>query len=173
MPGFPKFVLQKLKSQQEMTGIICVKNKTKYCKTCNPLGEFCFFSIAFLYSAVLCSRADSLRLHLIVHGWLAFYSSFLNIHQSGLLTALAWLLPHKTAAILMQVLCTPYNQIHVHSWLKMGWYRPTYRLDNRKHAQHTNGTIENIPNIQMGQYKTCSTYKWDNLKQDQHTNGTI
>ena len=30
---------------------------------------------------------------------MAFYSAFLNIHWSGVLTALAWLVPHETAAI--------------------------------------------------------------------------
>ena len=46
---------------------------------------------------------------------------FLNIHQSGVLTALAWLVPHETAAVSAQVLCTPYNhapshfiQSHIH-----------------------------------------------------------
>ena len=34
---------------------------------------------------------------------------FLNIHRSGVLTALAWLVPHETAAVSAQVLCTPYN----------------------------------------------------------------
>ena len=52
-----------------------------------------------LYSAILRSRADSLRSHVIQHEWLAFYSAFLNIHRSGVLTALAWLVPHETAAI--------------------------------------------------------------------------
>ena len=52
----------------------------------------------FLYSAILCSRANSLRLHVILHEWIAFYSAFLNIHRSGVLTALAWLVPHGTAA---------------------------------------------------------------------------
>ena len=42
-----------------------------------------------LYSAILRSRADSLRSHVILHEWLAFYSAFLNIHRSGVLTALA------------------------------------------------------------------------------------
>ena len=31
----------------------------------------------FLYSAILRSRADSLRSHVILHEWLAFYSAFL------------------------------------------------------------------------------------------------
>ena len=67
-----------------------------------------------LYSAILRSRADSLRSHVILHEWLAFYSAFLNIHRSGVLTALAWLVPHETAAVLAQVLCTPYNHVPCH-----------------------------------------------------------
>ena len=34
---------------------------------------------------------------------------FLNIHRSGVLAALAWLVPLKLAAVSAQVLCTPYN----------------------------------------------------------------
>ena len=30
---------------------------------------------------------------------ITFYSAFLNIHRSGVLTALAWLVPHETAAV--------------------------------------------------------------------------
>ena len=67
-----------------------------------------------LYSAVLSSRADSLRSHVILHEWLAFYSAFWNIHRSGVLTELAWLVPHETAAISAQVLCTPYNHAPCH-----------------------------------------------------------
>ena len=52
-----------------------------------------------LYSAILRSRADSLRSHVILHERIAFYSAFLNIHRSGVLTALAWLVPQETAAI--------------------------------------------------------------------------
>ena len=66
-----------------------------------------------LYSTILCSRADSLRLHVILHS-AAFYSVFLNIHQSGVLTVLALLVPHETAAILAQVLCTTYNHAPCH-----------------------------------------------------------
>ena len=58
--------------------------------------------------------ADSLRSHAILHEWLAFYSAFLNIHRSGVLTALAWLVPHEIAAISAQVLCTPYNHAPCH-----------------------------------------------------------
>ena len=54
---------------------------------------------SLLYSAVLRSPADSLRSHVILHEWLAYYSAFLNIHRSGVLTAMAWLVPHETAAV--------------------------------------------------------------------------
>ena len=50
-----------------------------------------------LYSAILHSQADSLHLHVILHEW--HFSVFLNVHQSGVLTELAWLEPHETAAI--------------------------------------------------------------------------
>ena len=36
------------------------------------------------------------------------------IHRSGVLTALAWLVPHETAAISAQVLGTPYNHASCH-----------------------------------------------------------
>ena len=55
---------------------------------------------SLLYSAILRSRADSLRSHVSLHiMWIAFYSAFLTIHQSGVFTALAWLVPHETAAV--------------------------------------------------------------------------
>ena len=38
----------------------------------------------------------------------------MNIHRSGVLTALAWLVPHETAAVSAQVLCTPYNHAPCH-----------------------------------------------------------
>ena len=57
---------------------------------------FCWL---LLCSAVLCSLEDSLHLHVILHQWLAFYSAFLNIHRSGIYTALTWLVPHETAAV--------------------------------------------------------------------------
>ena len=40
-----------------------------------------------------------------------FIARFLNIHRSGVLTALAWLVPHETAA---QFLCTAYNHAPCH-----------------------------------------------------------
>ena len=60
---------------------------------------------ALLYSAILRFRADSLCSHVILHEWIAFYSAFLNIHWSGVLTALAWLVPHETVAILARSVC--------------------------------------------------------------------
>ena len=51
---------------------------------------------------------------MVLHECLAFYRTFLNIHCSGVLTALAWLVPHETAAVLAQVLCTPYNHAPCH-----------------------------------------------------------
>ena len=68
----------------------------------------------------LFSALEQTHLHVTLHEWLAFYSSFcvcvcvLNIHRSGVLTALAWLVPHETAAILAQVLSTPYNHAPRH-----------------------------------------------------------
>ena len=56
-----------------------------------------------LNSVTLSSRADSLRWHVILHEWTAFYSAFLNIHQSGVLKALAgihihiWVILLKTS----------------------------------------------------------------------------
>ena len=39
---------------------------------------------------------------------------FLNISWSGVLTVLAWLVPHETAAVLVHALCTPYNYAPCH-----------------------------------------------------------
>ena len=61
---------------------------------------------SLLYSAILRSRADSLRSRVILHQWLAFYSAFLNIHWSGVLTALTLLVPYETAAILARSVYT-------------------------------------------------------------------
>jgi len=76
-----------------------------------------YYYWSLLYSAILRSWADSLRSHVILHEWIAFYSAFLNIHRSGVLTALAWLVPQESAARESQsrrVLCTPYNHAPCH-----------------------------------------------------------
>ena len=49
-----------------------------------------------------------------VTSFVALFVLFLNIHRSAVLTALAWLVPHETAAVLAQVLCTPYNHAPCH-----------------------------------------------------------
>ena len=79
------------------------------------LGSVLYWSL--LYSAILRSWADSLRSHVILHEWIAFYSAFLNIHRSDVLTALAWLVPQESSARESQsrrVLCTPYNHAPCH-----------------------------------------------------------
>ena len=76
---------------------------------CRQLDDDCFY-----ISTVLHSQADSLRSHVVLHEWQAFYSTFLNNHWSGVLTVLAWLVPHETSAVLVQVLCTPYNHASCH-----------------------------------------------------------
>ena len=55
--------------------------------------------IAFIYIALFSALEQTLRSHVILHEWIAFHSMFLNIHQSGVLTTLTWLVPHETAAI--------------------------------------------------------------------------
>ena len=44
----------------------------------------------------------------------SFIARFSNIHRSGVLTALVWLMPHETAAVSAQVLCTSYNHAPCH-----------------------------------------------------------
>ena len=66
------------------------------------------------YIALFSALEHSLRLHVILQEWLVFQSAFLNIHRSGVLTALTWLVPHETTAILAQVLCTPYSRAPCH-----------------------------------------------------------
>ena len=51
------------------------------------------------YSAVLRCWADSLRSHVILHEWIAFYGAFFEYPPKWCTTALAWLVPQETAAI--------------------------------------------------------------------------
>ena len=90
---------------------------TAFNKPDNSFSNSCCIYWSLLYSAILRSWADSLCLHVILHEWIAFYSAFLNIHRSGVLTALAWLVPQESAARESQsrhVLCTPYNHAPFH-----------------------------------------------------------
>ena len=61
--------------------------------------------------ALFYALEQTLHSHVILHEWLAFYSSFWNIHRSGVLTALTWLVPHETAAVSARVLCTPHYHV--------------------------------------------------------------
>ena len=69
-----------------------------------------------LYSAILRSleQTHCARLWFYMSDKLLFIARFLNIHLSGVLTALAWLVPHETAAVSAQVLRTPYNHALCH-----------------------------------------------------------
>ena len=85
------------------------------------ISRLCWFYMlwywSLLYSTILRSWAYSLRSHVILHEWIAFYNAFLNIHRSGVLTALAWLVPQESAARESQsrhILCTPYNHAPCH-----------------------------------------------------------
>ena len=52
---------------------------------------------------------------MILHERIAFDSAFLNIYRSGVLTALAWLVPQETAVMCTRrVMCTPYNHAPCH-----------------------------------------------------------
>ena len=65
-----------------------------------------FSALLSRLTALACASTLRVTSLLIVH--------FLNIRQSGVLTVLAWLVPYETAAILAQVLCTPYNHAPCH-----------------------------------------------------------
>ena len=68
-----------------------------------------------LYSAILRSleQTHCARLWFYMSNRL-FIARFLNTQRSGVLTSLASLVPHETAAISAQVLCTPYNHAPCH-----------------------------------------------------------
>ena len=63
-----------------------------------------------LYSAILRSleQTHCARILFYISDWL-FSAFFLNIHRSGVLTALAWLVPHETAAVQAQLLRSVYT----------------------------------------------------------------
>ena len=72
-----------------------------------------YYHWSLLYSAVLRSRADSLRSHVILHEWIAFYCTFLNIHEVVCLQRWhGWC--HMKLLPSQRVLCTPYNHAPCH-----------------------------------------------------------
>ena len=68
-----------------------------------------------LYSAILRSLSSRLTALACGSAWVtSFIARFFNIHRSGVHTALAWLVPHETAAVSAQLMCTPYNHAPCH-----------------------------------------------------------
>ena len=71
-----------------------------------------------LYSAILRSleQTHCVRMWFYMSDklFIARFFFFFYILRSGVLTALAWLVPHETAAISAHVLCTPYNHAPCH-----------------------------------------------------------
>ena len=67
-----------------------------------------------LFSALL-SRLTALACGSTwVTSFIALFCFCFEYHRSGVLTALAWLVPNETAAVSAQVLCTPYNHAPCH-----------------------------------------------------------
>ena len=116
-----------------------------------------FFALLSRLTALACGST----------GVTSFIARFLYIHRSGVLTALAWLVPHETAAVSAQVLCTPYNHAachfmqnhirkvyaclavtcHLHFWqVTRGWN------GYRNKSQHRKSTLEKkiLPPLQQG-----------------------
>ena len=116
----------------------------------------------------------------------SFIVRFLNIHWSGVLTVLAWLVPHETAAVSAQVLCTPYNhapchfmQSHIHKvyaclavtchlrFWQNGWGLLRAAVVTRgwngyrNKNQHRKSTLEKkiIPPLQQG-FKPATFQSW-------------
>ena len=108
-----------------------------------------------------------------------FFFFILNIHRSGVSTYSAgiWLVPHETAAVSAQVLCTPYNHApchfmqshirkvyvclavtcHLHFWQNdQGLLRATAVTRGwngyRNKSQHRKSTLEKkiLPSLQQG-----------------------
>ena len=75
------------------------KSRNSLFKNLHTLQVTCCRCWSLSYSTILHSWANSLCSHVIPHEWTTFYSTLLNIHQSGALTVLAWLVPHETAAV--------------------------------------------------------------------------
>ena len=76
-----------------------------------PEHNWLMIAYIVLFSALL-SRLTALTCG---SAWVtSFIARFLNINRSGVLTVLAWLVPHATAAVSAQVQCTPYNHAPCH-----------------------------------------------------------
>ena len=73
-----------------------------------------YYYWSLLYSAILRSRADSLRSHVIRHEWLAFYSAFFLISTEVVYLQRWHGWCHKKLLPSRRVLCTPYNHAPCH-----------------------------------------------------------
>ena len=77
----------------------------------------CTLIVDRLYSAILRSLEQTHCARMWLYMSDQLYSAFLlllNIHRNGVFTALAWLVPHETAAVSAQVLRTSYNHAPCH-----------------------------------------------------------
>ena len=93
------------------------QNKTKRESrkdTESNLKEINYYYWSLLYSAILRSRADSLRSHVILHEWTAFYSAFFFFFwiSNEVVYLHGWC--HKKLLPSRRVLCTPYNHAPCH-----------------------------------------------------------
>ena len=113
-----------------------------------------------------------------------FIARFLNIHQSGVLTALAWLVPHETAAVSAQVLYTPYNhapchfmhefsEVDVKHWHMLIWTsHSTFHFLNYFKVSFFSELIESVrmmacvvwlSPLEAIQQRACVTTSWRNV----------
>ena len=59
-----------------------------------------FVAQFYIIYIALFSTLEQTHSHVILYEWPVFNSMFLNIHWSNVLTALTWLVPHETAAVI-------------------------------------------------------------------------
>ena len=85
----------------------CCLTREVTSKFCRPNGLTCLFVDRFRI-ALFSASEQALCSDVILHERTTSYSAFLNIHRSGVLTALAWLLPFR------RVLFTPCNHAQCH-----------------------------------------------------------
>ena len=110
VPGAPKDFSPRVNLQCRLS--YGVRTATRVQSHASVLIDWLMITYIALFSAVL-SRLTALACgSTCVTSFLI--ARFLNIHRSGVLTALAWLVPHETAAVSAQVLCTPYNHALCH-----------------------------------------------------------
>ena len=90
--------LHEWKGNSDWDWVWCNLRQKRYC---DNVDCFSFYTAAALFSALE-------QTHCICM-WFYTTTCFFNTHRSGVLTALAWLVSHETAAVSAQVPYTPYN----------------------------------------------------------------